>query len=305
MTGIFKRTYGWKLPIIGALGLIFALVSVLNRPSAEVREPLTPPPQSQFDASIAGIGVVEPKSELISLGVELPGVVRQVHVAVGDSVTRGAPLFSLDQRDIDAQITTLNAALESAKIQASDTKAQYDMVASIKDKRAVARDEVNQRKYAQQLGRARVNEIKAQIAQLQTTKARLTVKAPIDGRILALNVRPGEFASAGPLSEPLVRMGDVSQLYVRVEIDEENAHRIKADSQAEALRRGDTSTRIPLSFVRFEPYIRAKQNLAVSAQRVDTRVLQVLYALPDHMDAAFVGQQMDVFISNPDAKKGT
>jgi HlyD family secretion protein len=109
-------------------------------------------------------------------------------------------------------------------------------------------------------------------------------------------VRPGEYAPAGVLAAPLVRMGDVSRLHVRVEVDEENAARIRPDSKAEGLFRGDTATRIPLTFVRFEPYVRAKQNLAVAGQRVDTRVLQIIYALPEAASDRFVGQQMDVFV---------
>lgn len=302
---ILSRIHGWKLPFIGAAGLVFALVSVLGRPESKAHEPAAPPPASTFSARVAGIGVVEPKSEVISIGVELPGIVRQVQVAVGDDVQRGAPLFALDQREVDAQIDTLKAALVSSRVQAADAQAQYGLIASVKDKRAVARDEVNRRQFARQLAQARVKEIEAQLQQAKTTKQRLSIAAPIDGRVLELNVRPGEYAAAGALAAPLVRMGDVSTLHVRVEIDEENAARIHPNSHAEGLFRGDAATHIPLRFVRFEPYVRAKQNLAAAGQRVDTRVLQVIYALPEHMSDRFVGQQMDVFVDDsPADQKG-
>jgi HlyD family secretion protein len=301
---ILSRIHGWKLPLIGAVGLVFALVSVLGRPEPQSHEPLVIPPTTSFSTQVAGIGVVEPKSEIINLGVELPGVVRQVLVAVGDDVKRGAPLFALDQREVDAQIATFEATLASSRVQAADAEAQYALIASVRDKRAVAKDEVNRRQFAKQLAKARVKEIEAQLQQAKTTKQRLSVKAPIDGRVLELNVRPGEYAAAGVLAAPLVRMGDISTLYVRVEVDEENAARIRPDSKAEGMFRGDTTTRIPLTFVRFEPYVRAKQNLAVSGQRVDTRVLQIIYALPEELSDRFVGQQMDVFIDEPTPEKG-
>jgi RND family efflux transporter MFP subunit len=286
----------WKLPYIAAIGAVFALVSVLGRSEPEAKTPDVAPPQAEFAKSIAGIGVVEPKSELISIGVELPGVVREVHVNVGDAVKKGDPLFALDQRDIDAQIATLKKNIASAKIQAADAAAQFAIVSTMQDKRAVAKDEFNRRRYASELGASRVEEIKAQLELAQTTKKRLNVLAPIDGQVLEVNVRPGEFASAGALAQPLMRMGDISQLHVRVEIDEENASRIRADNNAQGLKRGETDARLPLSFVRFEPYVKPKQNLAVSGQRVDTRVLQVIYALPPDSANLYVGQQMDVFI---------
>ncbi|MBI2472400.1 MAG: efflux RND transporter periplasmic adaptor subunit [Planctomycetes bacterium] len=292
----------WKLPYIAAIGAMFALVSVFGRSEPEARTPDVIPPKANYAQSVAGIGVVEPKSELISIGVELPGVVRSVAVKVGDQVKKGDILFALDQRDIDAQIVMLQRNLASAKIQAADAAAQFAIVSGMDDTRAVAKDEVNRRRYAKELAASRIEEIKAQLEQAQTTKHRLNIHAPVDGEVLEVNVRPGEFASAGALAQPLMRMGDVSQLHIRVEIDEENVSRIREQSPAQGIKRGETETRVPLCFVRFEPYVKPKQNLAVAGQRVDTRVLQVIYALPAKTSHIYVGQQMDVFIDASDTE---
>jgi HlyD family secretion protein len=299
MSQYMTKTKGWKLPLVAAAGMIFALVTVLGRAETPAREPVTPPPQSSYEQSVAGIGVVEPKSEIIAIGSEIPGVVRTVHVKVGDKVGVNDPLFTLDERDINAQINTLDAALASARVQADDTATQFSLVESVQDKRAVSRDDYNRRKFAHALAKTRVAEIEAQLLQAQTTKSRLTVRAPIVGEILSLDVRPGEFAVAGVPAIPLLRMGDTGTLHVRVEIDEENAGRVKPGMAAHGFKRGDTTTAIPLQFVRFEPFIRPKQNLAVSGQRVDTRVLQVIYAMPTHDKNVFVGEQMDVFVNEP------
>jgi HlyD family secretion protein len=298
---LIRKTRGWKLPVIAVIGVVFALNFVLSRPEAAPKTPVTPPPASSYAASIAGIGVIEPKSEIISIGVELPGVVRSVPVEVGETVKKGTPLFVLDERAVDAQIRTLEASLAASKIAASDAAAQYATLAALKDKRAVARDEINRRLHARDLAQARVRETQAQLEEARTTKARLSVKAPIDATVLEVNVRPGEFAQAGVLSEPLMRLGDLSTLHVRVEIDEENAARVVPESPAQAVLRGDTAQRLPLRFVRVEPYVAPKQNLAVSGQRVDTRVLQVIYAIAEDEQAIDrerlrVGQQLDVFI---------
>ena len=55
-----------------------------------------------------------------------------------------------------------------------------------------------------------------------------------------------------------------------------------------------------LSFVRFEPYVLPKRSLTGdTAERVDTRVLQAVYAFAPSDFPAFVGQQVDVFIKAP------
>jgi len=292
---------GWKLPLLALVGFCFALSSVLGKPKEPDSTPAILPPATSYANTIAGIGVVEPKSETVALGTDLSGIIRRVDVRVGEYVEKGAPIFSLDTREVEANIKTLKAALESARIQSADAAAQYGIVQRIKDKRAVARDEVNQRKFARQHAAARVKEITAQLDEAKTTCDRLTIRAPIDGHILELNVRAGEYASAGVLAAPLVRMGDISTLHVRVEIDEEHASQIKPESPATGTPRGSNATKIPLEFVRFEPFVKPKQNLAVAGQRVDTRVLQAIYALPEGHEGLFVGQQMDVFIEKQSA----
>ena len=53
----------------------------------------------------------------------------------------------------------------------------------------------------------------------------------------------------------------------------------------------------PLTFVRFEPFVLPKKSLTGdSTERVDTRVLQVIYRVENDALRLFVGQQMDVFI---------
>lgn len=300
MAGLIKKTRGWKLPLFAAIALFFAVNYVMTRPATEIKTPAVAPSASPYASAVAGIGVVEPKSETISIGVDVSGVVRKIDVKVGDKVKKGQPLFTIDEREVDAQIATLEANVASAKVQVLDASAQYNIVASMKDKRAVAKDDVNRRLYAKQLAQARVREATAQLEQAKTTKARATIRAPITGQVLEVNLRPGEFAQAGPLAAPLMRMGDTSQLYVRVEIDEENAAGVDPNATATGFRRGDTTNGIGLSFVRFEPFVKAKQNLAVAGQRVDTRVLQILYAIDDpKQNPAFVGQQMDVYIERP------
>jgi hypothetical protein len=61
--------------------------------------------------------------------------------------------------------------------------------------------------------------------------------------------------------------------------------------------RGAASQEIPLRFVRVEPYVIPKKSLTGdNTERVDTRVLQVIYALEPTAQPVYVGQQVDVFI---------
>ena len=64
--------------------------------------------------------------------------------------------------------------------------------------------------------------------------------------------------------------------------------------------RGNADLTYPLKFVRFEPFVLPKKSLTGdSTERVDTRVLQVIYRVERDDLRLFVGQQMDVFIDAP------
>ena len=122
-------------------------------------------------------------------------------------------------------------------------------------------------------------------------------KAPIDGAILKVNVRLGEYAAAGVLSAPLMTMVSIDPLHILVDIDEADVWRVRSDSPAIARLRGNPAITVALSFVRFEPYVLPKRSLTGdTTERVDTRVLQAIYAFHPNDFPVFVGQQVDVFV---------
>jgi HlyD family secretion protein len=256
----------------------------MGRPSTPAAAPTFPPPSAPATGAIGGLGIVEPKSEVVALSAFLPGVVAAVHVSAGQVVSAGTALFTQDTR-------ATNATLDSARVDLADARTQLGFYESVASLKAVSKEELSRRRFA-------VERAQARVAELVTELDRLTVRAPFDGTVLRLNVRLGEFAPAGLLAQPLVVMGDVSTLHVRVEVDEENTPRLKDGAAAYGTFRGQGDTRVPLAFVRAEPQIKAKRTLSGDGnERVDTRVLEVIYALPPGA-AGRVGQQMDVYVED-------
>jgi multidrug resistance efflux pump len=146
---------------------------------------------------------------------------------------------------------------------------------------------------------AAVEQARRAVERAEVDLSLLTVRAPINGTVLQVNVRPGEFAFAGTLTTPLVVLGNLDPLHVRVDIDEADVPRFDPSAPAYASRRGLASERIRLSFVRIEPLLVPKRSLTGAlGERVDTRVLRVIYALPPGTTNAYPGQQVDVFIES-------
>lgn len=155
------------------------------------------------------------------------------------------------------------------------------------------------------VARTRVAEAQAAVEAVKIELDRRIVRAPIDGRVLQSNIRAGEYAPAGALATPLMMVGSVIPLHVRIDVDEHEAWRVKPGARAEAFVRGNKDIRTVLTFVRYEPFVIPKRSLTgESTERVDTRVLQVLYSFDPKDLPIFVGQQMDVYIEAQPVDRG-
>lgn len=305
------------LPAIAVLGLSVAvIVAILGERKTPPAQPVAQPAQAPFTSYIGGAGLVEASSNNVNIGTGLAGIVQTVFVKVGQTVATGTPLFQTDDRELQAELllkqanlTKSRAAVDEAKAVLVDTSSQYALVRDVTgNERAVSLDDVQKRRNAELLAKAKLESAKAAViaseADVKSTLSnidRLTVRAPIDGQVMQVNIRPGEFAQAGVLTTPLMMMGNLDLLYVRVNIDENDAWRFKPQTAAVASMRGNRDLKTPLAFVRVEPYVTPKQSLTGSStERVDTRVLQVLYSFKQSDLPAYVGQQMDVFIETPE-----
>ncbi|GAC1468367.1 MAG: hypothetical protein NVSMB9_11010 [Isosphaeraceae bacterium] len=146
---------------------------------------------------------------------------------------------------------------------------------------------------------------RSHVASIKINLDRLTVRAPTDGDILQLNVRLGQFA-AMTWKEPMIVLGDVQHLHVRVDLDENDLPWFEKHARAIATLKGRPQVKFPLRFVYVEPYVVPKMSLTGNnSERVDTRVLQIIYELPnDRQVDLFVGQQMDFYMQAATAPKG-
>lgn len=301
--------------LAAAVAGVASMTLVMRTLHGQTPQGVSPPPvkpaEKPFPSAVAGTGILEALRENVAIGVPEAGLITEVLVSVDKPVAKGDPLLRLDDRQLQAQLLGLRADVEVARAaiavaEASRTKAA-DAVARLKavqDPRAVSQDDLRNRQNdlavteAQwKAAQAQAAAAEAKVAQAEALRERLTVRAPRDGTILQVNIRAGEYASLSP-KQPAIVLGDLRELQVRVDIDEQNALRVRPGQKAIAFVKGDTRRQLPLTFSRIEPYIIPKVSLTgASTERVDTRVLQVIYTLPRPEDLnLYAGQQVDVFI---------
>ncbi len=139
--------------------------------------------------------------------------------------------------------------------------------------------------------------------------AKYVIAAPVDGKILSINVAAGSYISPQGTydsytqgMDPVVVMGNPEEyMAVRCYIDEILVHRLPQASRMNARMfiRG-TDINVPLEFVRVQPYVSPKIQLSNQrTERVDVRVLPVIFRFGKQNNLSlYPGQLVDVYIES-------
>jgi len=240
-----------------------------------------------------------------------------------------ADLTRLEHQPRPEMLSMMKSQLDEAQANLLDQRDQYNRVRELVDKKVstdaelVTRQQAYRAAHAKQtkaetefamtkagaweyellVSRASVAQARSQQQQVEMELERLVVRSLVSGEILQVDVRPGEYVGT-PANKALVVIGNVDQLHVRVDIDEYDIPRFRPGAPAKAMLKGQSKSEFPLSFVRVEPYVIPKKSLTGdNTERVDTRVLQVIYAI-DHDgqksqgQRLYVGQQVDAYIDS-------
>ncbi len=234
-----------------------------------------------------------------------------------------------------ARLASATASVRQAEAALAFAQHQLQRVESLRDKGAATGEEIEQRRLNREteevrVETARATQLEAQsdlrllvgegettapsvalaealIAQAEAALRRdqvllelHTICSPGPCQVLQIKIRPGEFLPANQLTTPAIVVGVTNPLHVRVEIDEADIPRFADDAPAYAQVRGRTDRQVPLKFVRREPLVTPKSSLAGGQrERIDTRVLEVIYSVTPEELQATVGQLVDVYVIPP------
>jgi HlyD family secretion protein len=294
-----KTTVGNKIIFtIAVLGILAGLVaSYIFGMERKAQPPVFKPVSNPFESAIYANGMIEsdlPSGENINIFPEVSGPITQVLVHEGQTVSAGTRLFTIEDSVQRANTELAAANLKLARDQYDKDRASYDIDSKSvsKDVLDTAKDTVNQAAAA----------LKAANALLQY----YSVKAPVDGVVLAVNAAVGGYVSSQgdydtytELFDPLVIMsGPQDYMDVRCYVDEILVSRLPSHWHIQAqMQITGTDIKVPLEFVRVQPYISPKIELSNEKQeQVDLRVLPVIFRFEKKDAPVYPGQMVDVFI---------
>jgi HlyD family secretion protein len=215
-----------------------------------------------------------------------------------DTLEKDQTAYEMDPRAVSKD--TLDSALNSAAVAKANldvAQKQYELTKA----GAWIYDIQNQERQQHALQKA--------FAASSALLAKYTLRAPRDGVVLSVNTIVGNYVSPqGSYDaytqgvDPVIVIGSApNSLHVRCYIDEILVPRLPLAStmKAQMSVRG-SNVKIPLEFVRVQPYVSPKIELSDQRQeRVDVRVLPVIFKVvkPESVNL-YPGELVDVYISD-------
>ena len=285
----------FSLSIIGILaGLIGAYLFGIQR---KAQPPVFQPVSNPYLSGIYANGIIESyqtSGENINIFPEVSGPLVKVLVHEGEQVSVGTVLFTIDDSVQRANTELAESNLKVSQDQYDKDRASWDI-----DPKSISKDVLDTAK----------DTVDQSVAALKAARALLRkyiVKAPINGVVLALNAAVGSYVSSQgdydtytELFKPLVVMGSTQDyLSVRCYVDEILISRLPSGYHIKAqMSITGTDIKIPLEFVRVQPYVSPKIELSNQRQeQVDLRVLPVIFRFEKKDAPVYPGQMVDVYI---------
>jgi HlyD family secretion protein len=301
--------------VLAGLGLITGLIGAyVYGLHAAPEPPAFNPAANPYGKGIYAEGIVESyqnNGANINIYPNISGTIVEIPVHEGQLVRQGTVLLRFDD-------SVQRANMEAAKAQISYARAQLENVRDelAKDEASYRFDPKSISAYtlddARNAVKVAAGNLEVNVKNYNSARALLawyTIKAPTDGRVLAINAALGSYVAANQGTydtytqgfDPVVVMGPSEEyLNVRCYIDEILIHRLELGSQMRARMfiRG-TNASVPLEFLRVQPYVSPKIELSDERlERVDVRVLPVIFRFAQKaMLPIYPGQLVDVYVA--------
>jgi HlyD family secretion protein len=271
-----------RLPVLGSAIILSTslLVAGCNSSSTAEAAPETTAPEATvvdvpvvkattgpIEASLEISGTLAPRSR-VAVKPKLPGTIDRVFVDIGDAVTMGQTIATIDRREIDAQVdasvaavAVAKASLETSEANLANAVLEHDRAKVLFEKGALPRQrldaaETSHRASVAQrdLATANLAQVNAALRRSREVQSNSTVTSPVTGFVVERNYDSG----AMPGDKPIVVVADLREMKLEAGVSELEAGRLRPGMKADVL-------------VQAKPGVTFTGQLAAIAPEVDER----------------------------------
>ena len=283
-----KRLFSAKVLVaLVVLGLMGWGVKVKWFPKSKPPEVITAAVEKgDIEDTVLATGTIRPVKQ-VSVGAQVSGQVKRLHVALGDAVSKGQLIAEIDAtpqtnalRNAEAAIQSIQAqrlAKQAALVQAELTLARQQ---SLMAQDATSRQSLEAARASVDTLRAELKALEAQIRQQGITAdtARVNlgytrILAPMDGVVSAVVTEEGRTVNANQSAPTIIKLAKLDTVTVKAQISEADVVRVKPGLPVYFTILGDTRKRHEATLRAVEPTPESEQTEATTTTTSTTAAI--------------------------------
>lgn len=222
--------------------------------------------RGDIETTVLASGVLE-ASALVSVGAEVSGSIKAVHVSLGDNVSRGDLIAEIDSLNQENAVKSAEAALAGIQAQRRNQEAILAQAETALTRQQqlnanslVPQTALETAQAAVEQARAQIDQLDAQIAQAELTVesaeldlARTQIVAPADGTVVALLVEEGQTLNANSATPTIAKIANLDTMVIKAEISEADVVKVSAGQKVYFTILGEPDRRIEATLREIEP----------------------------------------------------
>lgn len=234
-----------KLLKLGFISLLIVIILAITwyslKPKEQVPNYITAEVvQQDLESNVLATGTLE-ASKLISVGAQVSGQVKKLHVQLGDHVKEGQLIAHIDSvqqenalKTSEANLKNLQAQLSAKKINLDKLQAEYERQNAMFLEGATSQAELESAIANFKTAQAEIKMIQSQIEQshlsIATAKENVAytrIVAPTDGTVVAVITEEGQTMNANQSTPTIIKLAKLDTMTIKAEISEADVMKVQ------------------------------------------------------------------------------
>ncbi len=167
-----------------------------------------------------------------TLSTRMMGFVDKVHVNVGQKVTKGQLLVSINNADLSAKQAQTSAGITEAHAAFNNAEKDYQRFQNLFAENSASQKELDDQRARFEMARARLEGAKQMKNEVQSQFAYVNLRAPFNGVVTNKFIEAGDMANPG---EPLISIEGPGNFEVTASVPESEISKIKSGSKVQVI----------------------------------------------------------------------
>jgi macrolide-specific efflux system membrane fusion protein len=233
---------GWRLAVgvalVAAAG--WGIKSVYFKPPSAPQVITAEAVMDDIEDTVLASGTIEASQE-VSVGAQVSGQIKRLHVALGDRVTKGQLVAEIDSttqgntlRNAEAQVSLLSAQRQARLAQLRQAELSYQRKKDLFQLDAGSKADLDDAEATLATTKAEIAALDAQIRQanisVDTARVNLgytRIMAPIDGVVVAVVAEEGRTVNAMQSAPTIIKLAQLDKVQIKAQISEADVVRVK------------------------------------------------------------------------------